>query len=125
MAQFGELLSELRKDKGLTLEEVADIFPVSIATISNYENGKHLPDLQKLCVLADYFGVSTDYLLGRISVNLSPDSLNAPFIDGKTIGDIIVMLKKLDPERRRTLLKLLTDMDVSTTIDKLGKKTAK
>lgn len=67
MAQFGDLLAELRQDRGLTQSELGKVISVTSGTISNYEHGFHLPDLEKLVLLADYFGVSTDYLLGRIS----------------------------------------------------------
>ena len=66
MAQFGDLLAELRQDRGLTQSELGKVISVTSGTISNYEHGFHLPDLEKLVLLADYFGVSTDYLLGRI-----------------------------------------------------------
>ena len=65
MATFGELLAELRQDKGLTQKQLGRVLSVSTGTISNYENGVHYPDLEKLVALADYFQVSTDYLLAR------------------------------------------------------------
>lgn len=60
MAQFGDLLAELRQDRGLTQSELGKVISVTSGTISNYEHGFHLPDLEKLVLLADYFGVSTD-----------------------------------------------------------------
>ena len=65
MSAFGELIAELRQDRGLTQKQLGKILSVSTGTISNYENGVHYPDLDKLVALADYFQVSTDYLLGR------------------------------------------------------------
>ena len=65
MAEFGDLLSELRKDHKLTQEELANILFVSSGTISNYENNVHYPDVVKLKQLAEYFDVTTDYLLGQ------------------------------------------------------------
>ena len=70
MAHLGELIAELRQDKGLTQKELGDILCVSSGTISNYENGVHLPDVDKVIALANYFHVTTDYLLGRTSSNL-------------------------------------------------------
>ena len=67
MAHLGELLAELRQDRGLTQDQLAEIISVSPGTISNYEDGRHLPDLDKLKMIADYFHVTTDYLLGRTS----------------------------------------------------------
>lgn len=66
--KFAERLEELRTANGIYQKELAIYLNVSIGTISNYENGIHQPDLNALCQLADYFGVTTDYLLGRTSI---------------------------------------------------------
>ena len=71
MAQFGEILAELRQDRGLTQRDLAKLFFVTPGTISNYEKGRHLPDAERLIKIADYFSVTTDYLLGRSSSKLS------------------------------------------------------
>lgn len=65
MAKLGELPAELRQDKKMTQRELANKLHVSSGTISNYEKGVHFPDLERLINLADYFHVTTDYLLGR------------------------------------------------------------
>ena len=51
MAQFGDLLAELRQDRGLTQSELGKVISVTSGTISNYEHGFHLPDLEKLVLL--------------------------------------------------------------------------
>lgn len=45
MAQFGDMLSELRKDKNLTQRQLGDIIFVTNGTISNYEKNNYLPDV--------------------------------------------------------------------------------
>ena len=60
-----KILRELREKRGLTLEQVAEGVGLRNQYISNYELGKRRPDYDTLCKLADYFGVSVDYLLGR------------------------------------------------------------
>lgn len=55
MAQFGDLLAELRQDRGLTQSELGKVISVTSGTISNYEHGFHLPDLEKLVLLAERF----------------------------------------------------------------------
>ena len=57
MAQFGEILAELRHDKKLTQEQLGKIIFVTTGTISNYENNVHFPDVEKLEALADFFDV--------------------------------------------------------------------
>ena len=59
------VLRDLRKAKGISLKEFGKIIGVAESTVSLYENGKRQPDYDTLSKIADFFGVSTDYLLGR------------------------------------------------------------
>lgn len=65
MSTFGERLKELRKEKRLTQKQLAQILFIDDTSISKYENGKNGPENVILNQIADYFEVSTDYLLGR------------------------------------------------------------
>ena len=58
-------LRELRKARGLSQLKVAMDLHMSQNSISRYETGEHEPGLKELITLADYYGVSVDYLLGR------------------------------------------------------------
>ena len=58
-----KILRELREKRGLTLEQVAEGVGLRNQYISNYELGKRRPDYDTICKLADFFGVSVDYLL--------------------------------------------------------------
>ncbi len=58
-------ITELRKEKGLSQVGLAKELGVDCSTIAKYETGDRLPDVVMLCKLASFFGVSTDYLLGR------------------------------------------------------------
>ena len=57
-------LTELRKAKGATQEEIAEALQISNKTISKWENGTSAPDLEMLVALSRYYNVSTDTLLG-------------------------------------------------------------
>ncbi len=63
--EFKEILKELRIDRGLSQIELASELKVSKAVISLWENGLREPKLSSLIVIADYFGVTIDYLAGR------------------------------------------------------------
>ena len=63
--KFAEILREERLNLGLNQVEFAKIFNVTKQTVSNWENGNRNPDSATLSKLADYFGVTVDYLLGR------------------------------------------------------------
>ncbi|WP_425059216.1 HTH-type transcriptional regulator Xre [Sporomusa carbonis] len=58
-------LAELRNGKGFTQQQVADMTGLSRARLNNYEQGVREPDLDTVTKLADFLGVSVDYLLGR------------------------------------------------------------
>ena len=58
-------LREIRKLSGLTMKELGIRIGVSESAISQYETGKRQPDYETLLKIADYFGVSVDYLLGK------------------------------------------------------------
>lgn len=62
---FSERLKASRKSKGLTQKDLAAFLGISERGYQNYEMGKREPNLEVLKQLADFLGVTTDYLLGR------------------------------------------------------------
>lgn len=61
-----EVLKSLRKSKGFTnMKDFCEAVNISINTYQNYESGKRIPTADILIKLADFYGVTTDYLLGR------------------------------------------------------------
>lgn len=60
-----EKLKELRKNLKIKQQDIADYLKISRQAYSHYENGQRQPTPETLQKLADYFGVSVDYLLGR------------------------------------------------------------
>lgn len=63
-----ENIRSLRIDNGLTQKQVAQILGISQNTYSQYEVGVLNYPVDAIVKLADYYGVSTDYLLGRTTV---------------------------------------------------------
>lgn len=86
---IGTVLTKLRKEKNVGQKELAAHLNVSVGTISNYENGVHFPDLTTLCRIADFFCVTTDYLLGRTEYRENPVILNQRVSDLYTVTDIV------------------------------------
>ena len=120
MAQFGELLAELRRDAGLKQSELAEKLYVMAGTISNYENNVHLPDVEKLEAIADFFNVTTDYLLGRCSSDMSLDVWEHPLLPGKTTGEVVQAIRSLTPERKHVLSVILRDMSTRMILEQYG-----
>ena len=66
VALLNENIKKLRMARGLNQVAFAKVMGVSKQCVSNWENDNVMPSVEMLCKIADYFLVSTDYLLGRI-----------------------------------------------------------
>lgn len=76
-----ENLTALRKEKNLSQDDLAKVFDVSQNTVSRWENGEREPDNKTLIGLAEYFGVSIDYLLDKTIVRRPIETTAAHMID--------------------------------------------
>ena len=92
---FGVNLKLLRKQLGITQQEIADTINTSRSCISNYESGNRQPDNETIKLLADYFDVSVDYLFGRSEVKNVIRS-NAQIMDIQKVLSHINSLNTLD-----------------------------
>lgn len=72
MKFLSEKLSTLRKSKNITMTKLAEDIGVSRSLISKYEKGERSPGRDIIVLLAEYFNVSTDYLLGKEYPNPEP-----------------------------------------------------
>lgn len=89
--EFGNKLYEMRKEKGLSQEELASRLEVTRQTVSKWELGDATPDLDKLVLLAELFEISLDELvLDKVSVTTKLDELGAK-----------VMTRKISKKLRR------------------------
>lgn len=89
-----ERLRELRKSKGISLKELGAIVGVAESTMSLYENGKRQPDYETLLKLAEYYGVTVDYLLRGSEEEQLPEELS--ILNRKA--------RNWSPEKRKQLL---------------------
>ena len=65
MSNFHSVLKTLRKSNNITQRQIAEFLEILPNSYQNYEYGNREPKYDTLIKLADYFDVSTDYLLGR------------------------------------------------------------
>lgn len=72
-------LKMLRMEKEESLQEIAKYLNVTIQTVSNYENGKREMNPDTIVRLAEYYNVSTDYLLGRSDIRNPEDKIKEEF----------------------------------------------
>ena len=93
-------LKEARKSKKLTMQQAADLIGVSASSYQKYEYGINKPDVDTLQKIADAFGVTTDYLLGR-EQQTDPLALLGIRNDEKSALDAYL---KLDEKNRQIVI---------------------
>jgi transcriptional regulator with XRE-family HTH domain len=84
---FGEILRDIRKEKGLSQSELGKLIGTSKAVISKYENSMSYPSYDVLIRIASTFKVSTDYLLGVEKKK----TINSDGLTNKQIDSIITI----------------------------------
>lgn len=77
---IGAQISKLRKENSITQEELAKNLDVSAQAVSKWENGG-APDMEMMPRIADYFGVSIDYLFGRKKAKEETNFAQKDFIE--------------------------------------------
>ncbi|MBS5874264.1 MAG: helix-turn-helix transcriptional regulator [Clostridiales bacterium] len=97
---FSDKIKYLRQSKQLDQTALAKKLDVSKQSISNWENGNILPSVDMLCQIADFFQVSTDYLLDREDKELS-DGISLDVI-GLTDHEIEHIKKVIDDLRDKS-----------------------
>lgn len=95
---FGDRLKRLRAAVGMTQEELGQIVGVSAAAVGHWETGKNDPPAQMLRRIADYFGVTADFLLGRNEI--LPSAYGAYF-DADMTRVLFRVTRQLSPEALR------------------------
>ena len=65
MSTFAERLQALRKSRGLACATLSELCGLCPQQVGRYESGRQVPTLPAAVALADFFGVSLDYLVGR------------------------------------------------------------
>ncbi len=101
---IGQKITKLRVEKGIYQKELAAYLNVSIGTVSNYEQGIHYPDLNTLCRIADFFNVTTDYLLGRTEHRCAPDTLCRRLTKNYTVADLVNTTLELSPQEVTSMI---------------------
>ena len=61
---IGETIKKLRKEREITQEEFSEVLGVSCQSVSRWENNSCYPDIELIPMIAAFFGISTDKLMG-------------------------------------------------------------
>lgn len=103
MMGFKDRLKELRTKKGITQETLALDLGIPESTVRRYESSdEHTPRRERLEKIADYFGVSVDYLLGRTNDPSPSEKINRKFSDIENL--FFYELDKLSEEDKKKAL---------------------
>lgn len=83
-------IAEMRKQAGLTQSKLSAAIGVSRSTLAMYETNKSEPDFKTISKLADFFGVSVDYLLGRAEKSPAAQEAQPGYVDEfvRDFGDL-------------------------------------
>lgn len=105
-----EKLKKLRSSTNLTQSQFAKKIDVARTTYAMYEQGNREPDYETLCRIADYYGVSIDFLLGRTdSMKQQKDSADKTFEQFVNSPDLQTWYKEL-PENDEEELRQLKEI---------------
>lgn len=89
---LSEKLYKLRKNSGLSQEQLAEQLNVSRQAISKWESGTAVPESEKLITISNYFGVSVDYLLKDDEEDKAKATVNVMEEKPKMIAGIIICI---------------------------------
>lgn len=99
---FGDRLRSLRKEKNLTLRELANELGISYSALGKYERNEHQPDFDTLEKIANYFDVRVDWLIGRTDIKTFDELV---FINDIThIGE---KFYEIDPKIRAAIVDII------------------
>ena len=106
MIDISNKIKELRLERNLKQKEVASALHIATNTLSQFENNKGRPSLEVLTLMADFFNVTVDYLIGR--EDEFGNVLN--FNDGMLSSEektLLNLYSKITPSEREIILKQL------------------
>lgn len=92
-------LKTLRMQSGISQKQLADVIGVSQQSINKYENHSVEPDIDTLIALADFFGVSVDYLVGHSRFSEPVSQVNLTANEFALIKDF----KRLSPRQKESI----------------------
>ncbi|RKJ51438.1 XRE family transcriptional regulator [Butyricicoccus sp. 1XD8-22] len=61
-------IKELRLSYDKTQSEIAELLEITRQAYTHYESGERKPSIETICILADYYGVTLDYIVGRTTI---------------------------------------------------------
>lgn len=121
MGDFQNVFKKLRLSHGYTQAELADALGISRSRIGMYETGAREPDFETLEIIADFFNVDTDYLLGRTDkTTFIPDTkyylneetakMAQEMFEDEDMRSLFHMKKDMPPERFKAHIEFMKNL---------------
>ena len=108
---IGNRLKQLREERGLKQEELAKEFSIAPSTIGMYETNKREPNNEITIKLANFFNVTTDYLMGVTDIREPIDGLNTSFLDEDSKKNVYgiyeAMHKQMKLDKQKACIQIL------------------
>lgn len=118
MKGYMEIIRGLREDKDLKQTEVANVIGTTQQHYSKYETGEYELPLRALAVLADYYNVSADYLMGRTDCREGVAGLNEKLYADHSVGALISDVLSLNEDGRKAVLEYISLQKMKETCAK-------
>jgi len=115
---LGQRLRQLREERGLLQKDIANKFGITDSAIGHYERGDRTPDADTLSRFAEFFQVTTDYLLGRTGIRKPIETIAAHRSDDP-MNELPEDARKSLEEYREYLFRkhgLIKDLDVQQKV---------
>ncbi len=102
-----EILRSLREDRDLKQSDIADLIGTTQQQYSKYETGESELPIRALLILANYYKISADYLLGRTDSREGITVLNEKITDSSTVGSLLSDILSLGLSGRTAVLEYI------------------
>lgn len=125
MKSTHQLLRDMREDKDLKQSDIAEMIGTTQQQYSRYENGESEIPLRALVVLADYYGVSADYLMGRKDCFYGVPGLDRKITDEHTAGEVLTDILSLNAAGRAAVTEYIYLQKIKEIYEKQKKDGSK
>lgn len=113
MIDISTRIRKLRKDKNFRQQQIADYLGISQQSYSHYEQHKRELPIRHVIKLAEFYNISTDYLLGTSPCRTGEFDFNSYYIQDIPLRNILLVLHKLNRKNRLELVRFLSFLDHS------------
>ena len=107
MKDIANRIKNLRKEKHLKQWQIAGYLDISQQSYSYYEQNKRELPVRHIIKIAEFYNVSTDYILGIAPRRAGNFDLDSYYLQDFTMKDVVADLSSLNPNNRQELLRFL------------------